>query len=99
MAWRTSPLPPEWRAIRRRVLQRDGDQCTAATPTGERCPYPATDVDHILPAHMGGDDSDENLTSLCGWCHRQKTSREAGQAAAKRRRKGSAPEPRHPGLA
>lgn len=28
-------------------------------------------VHHLVPVSMGGDDSPENLVSLCGECHRE----------------------------
>ncbi|MEU8877423.1 HNH endonuclease [Streptomyces javensis] len=28
-----------------------------------------TDVDHVIPASLGGSDEDSNLTLLCRWCH------------------------------
>lgn len=36
----------------------------------------ASEVDHILPKRLGGDDSDTNLQSLCKSCHSRKTMRE-----------------------
>jgi 5-methylcytosine-specific restriction protein A len=89
---RKATLPPDWQAIRRAVLQRDGWRCTWPTPTG-RCTERATDVDHV------GDRDDhtlENLRALCAPHHLQHTSR---QANTKRwaTRAARPPEP-HPGL-
>ena len=39
----------------------------------------ATDVDHIVPKEFGGNDSDENLQSLCKDHHKEKTQTEAKQ--------------------
>lgn len=36
----------------------------------------ATQVDHVLPLSMGGDDSEGNLQGLCASCHSKKTRRE-----------------------
>nr|WP_030287073.1 hypothetical protein [Streptomyces catenulae] len=102
MAWSTSNrrerLPVNWEKIRRRVLKRDSHRCTAADQYGVRCIEPASDVDHIRP---GDDHREANLTSLCGWHHRVKSSREgaAAKAAARRRhgRKFRRTE-KHPGL-
>jgi 5-methylcytosine-specific restriction protein A len=81
---RRERLPDNWSAIRRRVLRRDGYQCTARDlTTGVRCAEPATDVDHIVP---GDDHRETNLRSLCGWHHRRKSSSEGGAARAARRR-------------
>jgi 5-methylcytosine-specific restriction protein A len=43
---------------------------------GRRCWMPATDVDHVIPLSQGGDDSPENLQSMCHSCHSRKTQRE-----------------------
>jgi 5-methylcytosine-specific restriction endonuclease McrA len=90
---RRSRLPRDWPVRRRRILTRDGGTCTQVREdTGRRCNAPATDVDHV---HPGDDHSDSNLTSLCGWHHRQKSSSEGGQANAARH---LAPARKHPGV-
>lgn len=98
MAWkstsnRTSPLPRNWKELRRFVLKRDGYQCTAIRgDTGQRCTERATDVDHV------GDDADhspKNLTSLCAHHHRRKTGAQGGAAIRQRERTVA---PKHPGL-
>lgn len=102
MSWTTSDrrlrLPSNWLQIRLRVLRRDGRQCTARDQHGVRCAEPATDVDHVRP---GDDHREANLTSLCGWHHRVKSSREGGRARAAARRRHDAKFRRtetHPGL-
>lgn len=90
---RRMTLPPNWAAIRTRVLQRDGHQCTW-TEHGERCTEPATDVDHITP---GQNHTPQNLRSLCGPHHRSKSSGEGGRASAKKRAKRQRPPEQHPG--
>ncbi|MEV7855108.1 HNH endonuclease signature motif containing protein [Streptomyces sp. NPDC088183] len=83
MAWSTSTrrtsLPANWPTIRLRILARDKGKCTW-THEGKRCGWRATDVDHVIPHHLGGSDDDSNLTSLCSWHHRRKSAAE-GQAA------------------
>lgn len=95
---RRSELPPNWEAIRKRVLARDGYRCTWVTD-GQRCTVRATDVDH---RERGDDHSMSNLRSLCGWHHQRRTSRDGGKARAavraKRARLGKLPQERHPGL-
>ncbi|RCV53481.1 HNH endonuclease [Marinitenerispora sediminis] len=87
-------LPANWPALRRLVLERDGHRCTW-TEHGQRCPQPATDVDHIWP---GDDHSPANLRSLCRGHHQAKSSAEGGRAAsAKRPKRNREPEP-HPGV-
>lgn len=34
----------------------------------------ATEVDHVVPLHKGGPDTDENTQNLCGPCHKLKTA-------------------------
>lgn len=91
---RVVPLPPDWRHIRLRILDRDGRRCQWPTRHGI-CGQPATDVDHIVPAHLGGTEDDANLRSLCGPHHRTKTSSEAARARITRRSRTAEP---HPGL-
>lgn len=64
-----SSIPP---AVRRAVLARDGHRCTV-----EGCH--AThflEVHHIVPRARGGSNALENLTTLCGACHRFHHERE-----------------------
>lgn len=99
MAWagstRRNRLPADWARIRRRIIRRDGGQCTALYSDGRRCEQPGTDVDHIV---AGDDHSDANLRLLCSWCHGQKSSREGGTASALRRVSAHRPKPVHPAL-
>jgi 5-methylcytosine-specific restriction protein A len=48
---RSARLPGNWATLRAAVLRRDNHQCTRLT-NGQRCPHPATEVDHI----RAGDD-------------------------------------------
>lgn len=86
-ARRSAPLPRDWPSIRRAVLERDGWRCY-------RCGAAADEVDHVVPAYLGGTDDPSNLAAICRRCHAQKTGREARAAQPSRRRP---PEP-HPGL-
>lgn len=86
---RTSPLPPNWASIRRAVLERDGHRCMAMRgDTGERCDWPANQVDHM-------DEPDDHrlhmLQSLCEYHHARKTAAQGGRARPKKA------EPKHPG--
>jgi 5-methylcytosine-specific restriction enzyme A len=73
---RTRPLPPGWKAIRARILARDGGICQWSMPGGAICGAPATDVDHWSGPE---DDSDANLVSLCHPHHAAKTNKAAGR--------------------
>jgi len=59
------------RAIRDRIALRDGyicQMCGYVTARGE--------VDHKVPLHLGGQESDENRWWLCSGCHKVKSERE-----------------------
>ncbi len=66
-----------WRKLRLMVLK---ERPVCADPFGvhrERGEIAlATEVDHIIPRHLGGDDSFENLQPLCRSCHARKTAQE-----------------------
>lgn len=92
-AWRRTPRPRGWKALREQALARDGHRCTWVED-GEQCPAPGTDVDHI------GDPADhtlDNLRVLCGPHHRRRTALQAraarGEMPTRRR-----PTEAHPGL-
>lgn len=96
--WRNSTrkntLPPNWGALRQKILARDGHRCTW-TIHGERCTERATDVDHIRP---GNDHSPENLRALCRPHHRAKSSSEGGKARARKAIKRQREPEMHPGI-
>jgi len=91
---RRTELPPDWPAIRTRILTRDGYRCTWITD-GRRCQARATDVDHVGDKH---DHRDENLRALCSECHKRRTQAQAKQAQAAQRAKARRPTEPHPGL-
>lgn len=70
-----------WRKLRLVKLQADPlcESCLALGITKA-----ATDVDHKTPKSQGGDDSWDNLQSLCGPCHSRKTATEDGGFGHKR---------------
>jgi 5-methylcytosine-specific restriction endonuclease McrA len=40
---------------------------------------PATELDHIIPLHKGGEDNDpDNWQGLCAECHKDKTAQDLG---------------------
>ncbi|QPB09603.1 HNH endonuclease [Streptomyces phage Sycamore] len=83
MAWassnRRSELPPNWGAIRARVIRRDRGSCQGVLSEGALCGHPGTEVDHIRP---GSDHTLGNLQLLCAWCHKRKTQAESQAARA-----------------
>ncbi len=88
---RTQPLPPDWPRVRRRILRRDDYRCYL-------CGNPATDVDHKVPACLGGTDDDSNLAAICRVCHRRKTAQEANLRHPLHRATKQRPADPHPGL-
>lgn len=62
--------------IRDRILLRDGYACRT-------CGRVSVDnqVDHIVPLHLGGHESDENRQTLCQACHERKTEAEGRERA------------------
>lgn len=53
----------EWRALRRKVLERDGYEC-------QRCRTPFSLVaHHLIPRAFGGRDIVDNLVTVCRSCH------------------------------
>lgn len=80
---RSEELPANWQAIRQAVLARDGHRCVWELPgSGDRCPNPATDVDHI-----GSNRVHEkwNLRSLCSPHHDKRSALQGAKEAAARR--------------
>lgn len=94
MAWsseRGYPKPPGWEVTARRIKARD----PICRIQGPRCTQVSTEVDHVLPVHLGGTHEDDNLQGVCHNDHAAKTAAEAAAARPRARRE---PE-RHPGLA
>lgn len=93
MPWRPGyERPRGWDRTRRRVLRRD--------PTCSSCHRaPSTEVDHVVPEHLGGSHREDNLQGLCRACHARKTAAETAAARwpADRARRERPPEA-HPGL-
>lgn len=56
-----------WRAIRYLHLRK--------FPVCELCKAPATDVHHRVDRRKGGNNTTENLCSLCHRCHSRETAR------------------------
>ena len=82
---RAKRLPPNWEALRRSVLERDGYRCVL-------CGAIAKDVDHI---RRGDDHHPHNLQSLCRPHHKAKTAAEGNAARWAGAKRTAEP---HPGL-
>lgn len=67
----------EWGRLRIIVLKRDKYLCQPCLRLGRVTR--ATEVDHIVPKHLGGTDDPANLQSICNPCHKAKTARERGK--------------------
>lgn len=90
MPWETSnwQRPPNWAALKREMFRLKGRRCVLC---GDR----ANQADHIVPQHLGGPDTVENLQPLCEQHHRARSSSQGGTARAKRYKRR---QPKHPGL-
>lgn len=77
----TGPSPP---LTRRNVLARDGGRCAY-------CDAPASTIDHVTPASLGGARSWSNLVAACQACNQRKGARTLAQLGWSLRR-----EPRRP---
>lgn len=100
MAWqkgtsaRAQRLPPNWQALRLRVLRRDRYQCQHRDyPHAPICGDRANQVDHIK---HGDDHSLANLQALCATHHAAKSSREGIAARQAKGTTARTPET-HPG--
>ncbi|MBL3552699.1 HNH endonuclease [Rhodovulum sulfidophilum] len=88
--WRNRPSASErgygrgWKALRKRVMQRDSWLCQPCLRTGRVTP--ATECDHVVPKAQGGTDDEGNLQAICADCHKAKTEREAAEAQGRRLR-------------
>jgi 5-methylcytosine-specific restriction protein A len=61
--------------IRQRILVRDGAAC-------RKCGCGLNlEIDHIVPLHLGGAESDENRQVCCKSCHQKKTEQEEKERA------------------
>lgn len=71
----------KWDKIRKQVMVRDDHQCQECLRQGIYTK--ADEVDHIIPKHLGGPDSYDNLEAICKPCHAEKTSREAAEGRSR----------------
>lgn len=65
--WRNRLQIPKW--IRREVYERDGHKCVKCGTTE------TLTLDHIIPWSRGGDDTVENLQTMCRPCNSRKGNR------------------------
>lgn len=73
--------PPNWDAIRQRVLARDEYQCQRSNcdARGGPCGSAKLHVHHIIPVSEGGSHDRENLVTLCRDCHSDTHGRPVGR--------------------
>ena len=64
-----------WTRLREQVLCTE-PRCVACLKAGRL--RAATEIDHILALHRGGDDAVQNLQPLCHDCHATKSAAERG---------------------
>lgn len=67
-----------WWSIQKRILDRDGHQCSNVID-GVRCSNTKhLHVHHIIPLSRGGTSKSSNLITLCESCHSQRHSHMKG---------------------
>ncbi|GAP66805.1 HNH endonuclease family protein [Mizugakiibacter sediminis] len=78
------PMAPSMseRRMAGRKLQERRLSIWARSPHCARCgtltSYPnGFELDHVVPLHQGGEDSEANCQVLCGGCHARKTAEDA----------------------
>ena len=64
----------KWQKLRIAIMKRDKGLCQPCERVGRYTP--ATQVDHIKPKAQGGSDDENNLQSICGDCHDEKTAQD-----------------------
>lgn len=69
-----------------RRLQARNERILAANPLCVCCQAKgrvraAVEIDHRIPLHLGGQDTEDNLQALCKECHDQKSAQEARDRA------------------
>lgn len=60
---------------RNRRFKRANPLCACCSKQGRVSA--TTEVDHVIPLHLGGPDHESNLQGLCYDCHQEKTAAEA----------------------
>lgn len=68
-----------WQLVRERILRRDCGLCQCHRCRESGALKLASEVDHIVPVHKGGSDSDDNLQAINVECHKHKTAIEQGK--------------------
>ena len=61
---------------RKYIFRRDNKLCQPCLAEGRTTP--ATEIDHVIPYSMGGDDNHTNKQAICDDCHKAKTAKERG---------------------
>lgn len=76
----------QWRLLRKRALRELPLVCvfcrTPLDPSAPRGSQHAPELDHIVPAKLGGPDVIENVQWTCSPCNRSKSDRGTRRAAA-----------------
>jgi len=81
----------EVRLTRKAIFERDGYRCQYC---GEVFPESQLNIDHVIPRHLGGRTSWENLVTSCKSCNSKKANRLPHQAGFRLRRKPTRPRAR-----
>jgi 5-methylcytosine-specific restriction protein A len=79
---RAPALSTETQRLTGRRRQKRNRRMLASNPLCVTCQMQgrvaaATQLDHVIPLHLGGPDDESNLQGLCDDCHETKTKAEA----------------------
>ena len=80
------------RSLRIQIFERDGWKCYwcgsrvyPPSHTNRRSHYVAS-IEHLIPAHLGGDNDPSNLTTACRLCNHARGDKLSGPSQADRER-------------
>lgn len=69
-----TPVPPR---VRLRQFERDRGCCRKC---GRKLyPQDKPQCDHVKALKLGGENREQNLQTLCDWCHKEKTTNDQAQ--------------------
>ncbi len=77
--WGNSRGGRQWRRKRQQIFKRDNYTCQVCKRIGipEQGKDNSLELDHIINIASGGDESDNNLQTICHTCHKIKTQKES----------------------
>jgi hypothetical protein len=73
-----SQYPENWDSLRRQIYERDNYSCQNCGRQGGKYGNSELHAHHITPLSQGGENSPENLITLCSNCHSDLHGQEIG---------------------